>query len=118
MEDSKANLKDSDALVELQNSLEFFSGSVERLLDATSDYLKDVLAEMQRHITLLEQAVETARENEERTKQEKEEAYAAWQQAIEEKELAYDALQEAIEEDEWEDDFFGDDFLDYDDFIY
>ncbi len=117
MNDSKANLKDTDALVEFQHSLEFFSGAVERVLDATSDYLNDVRAEMNRHIALLEQALETARENERRAKEEKEAAYAAWQQAKDEKDESYAALQEAIEADAWNDDFYGDD-LDFDDFLY
>lgn len=76
---TKANLRDAEALVEFQNSLEFFSGSVERLMDAVSDYLNDVKREMERHVALLEQALKEAKEKEERAKEEKDAAYDAWQ---------------------------------------
>ena len=78
---TKANLRDSGALVEFQNSLEYFSGSVERLMDAVSDYLNDVKREMERHVALLEQALKKAKEDEARAKAEKEAAYDAWQTA-------------------------------------
>ncbi len=78
---TKANLRDSEALVEFQNSLEFFSGSVERLMDAVSDYLNDVRREMERHVALLEQALKEAKEKEERAKAEKDAAYDEWQRA-------------------------------------
>ena len=79
--ETKANLRDSEALVEFQNTLEFFSGSVERLMDAVSDYLHDVRREMERHVALLEQAMKEAKEKEERAKVEKDAAYDAWQRA-------------------------------------
>lgn len=78
---TKANLRDSEALLEFQNSLEFFSGSVERLMDAVSDYLCDVKREMERHVALLELALNDAKEKEERAKSEKDAAYDSWLRA-------------------------------------
>ena len=119
MSDTRASLKDSQALVDFQHALELFSGSVERTLDAVSDYLNDVHAEMERHVELLRQAVQQAKENVERSKAEKEIAYSEWQQAIDNKLKAEQDLEDAIEEEEeMEDDYDYDDYDDddYDDY--
>jgi len=116
---TRASLKDSQALVDFQHALEFFSGSVERALDAVSDYLNDVHAEMERHVELLKQAVQEAKDNVEQAKAEKENAYSEWQQAVDDKVMAERDLQDAIEEEEEMEDDFDDDYDDdFDDFDY
>ena len=93
---TKASLKDSEALVEFQHSLEFFSGSVERLMDAVSDYLNDVKLEMERHIALLEQAVKDSEEDAERARAEQDRAYDDWQSV---KEARLSVMYSSDEED-------------------
>ena len=97
---SSACLKDSDALVGFQNALAFFSGSVERALDAVSDYVGDVHAEMERHIALLEEAVRQAKEAVEAAKAAVDAAESDLQNARYARESANEALQEAIREEE------------------
>lgn len=96
MTGTKANLKDSEVIVEFQHALGFFSGSVERLMDAVSDYLNDVRREMERHIALLEKALEAAKEKEERANEEKDAAYDEWQRV---KETRMSASYSSDEED-------------------
>lgn len=80
---TKAYLRDSEAIVGFQHSLEFFSGSVERLMDSVSDYLFDVKREMERHVALLEQAKKEAQEAEKEAKTEKDAAEEEWHRAEE-----------------------------------
>ena len=87
--DTKAYLKDTQVLIEFQNSLEFFSGSAERLMDAVSDYLNDVRKEMERHISILEDILRKAEDQEEYAKQEKDDAFYEWQDAKERRQTAY-----------------------------
>lgn len=118
MSDTRASLKDSQALVDFQQALEFFSGSVERALDAVSDYLNDVHAEMERHVELLKQAVLEAKDNVERARTEKDNAYTEWQQAIDSKAMAEQDLQDAIDEEEEMEDVYDDMDVDSYDFDF
>ena len=115
MSESRACLRDTDALVEFQKKLAFISGSVERALDAVSDYVNDVHAEFERHIAVLEEAVRLAKGDVEAAKADKDTAELNLQRARDEKETASEELQEAIREEEMEE-MYEDDEDDYDDY--
>ena len=107
----------------MQEALKLFSGSVERALDAVSDYLTDVHTEMERHLSVLEEAVQRAKDDVEQADADLSEAYSELQQAASDKEEAYSDLQDAIEEEEesdYDEDLEYDDFddEDFDDFDY
>ena len=86
--ETKAFLRDSESIVEFQHSLEFFSGSVERLMDAVSDYLTDVKQEMERHVALLEKALQAAEEKAKQAQEEMDAAYDEWQRISRERQSA------------------------------